>query len=103
MAWGKMNCSAHVTHLGLAEGRSSDAPRHAVLSIHGASVLANHLSTRPLALPFAGGDAAHAESASAVAMMLMGLRVMTHPPVAFEVSARAGSWYALHSRKSSGP
>ena len=62
------------------------------------ALVANHLSTRALALLWGGGDAAHAESASAVATMMRGLKVMTHLPVGFEVSARPVSWYALHTR-----
>jgi hypothetical protein len=47
------------------------------------ALVANHLSTRPLAFPFAGGDAAAQEEiASAVAIMMTGLKFMTHLPVA---------------------
>src|SRR6478736_10219050 len=48
------------------------------------ALVANHLSTRALALLCVGGDASHAESASAVATMMMGLKVMTHLPVALK-------------------
>jgi hypothetical protein len=45
------------------------------------ALVANHLSTRPLALPFAGGGAAaQAESASAVANIMTGLKFMTICP-----------------------
>ena len=48
------------------------------------ALVANHLSTWPLALLFAaGGASAHAESTSAIAMMMTGLKVMTHLPVVF--------------------
>jgi hypothetical protein len=44
------------------------------------ALAANHLSTRALVLPGGGGDDAHAENVKTVAMIIAGLKIMTHCP-----------------------
>ena len=52
------------------------------------ALLANHLSVRALALPGGGADAAHAESASAVAITKTGLKIMTQLPMGLNCRPR---------------